>query len=204
MPAEVRVTIASPLWSARAAAIHKPLSAGARDGRTHFPATRLELADSEAAVTEALGYGSTHAEPGWQTGVLQRVDGGLVGTLHTGALKATEHNLDAAARAQTAQLAMMRSYSFANAGLAGGQLRLPHGAWGHSAGRTSSRRTEQDFRGMLDTPVRRDCSVRALVCCAHARDAAHRAAPRALRARSTMSSPRRSVASFTPRLCTRR
>ena len=49
------------------------------------------------------------AEPGWSTGVLQHVDAGLAGTIHAGALKASEHNLDAAARAQTAQLAYVRS-----------------------------------------------------------------------------------------------
>lgn len=114
----------------------------------------LRGADSDAAVAEAMGYGPSRAEPGWQMGVLCEVDSGLVGSLHSGTLKASEHNLDAAARAHTAQLELMRSMSVASAGLPGGQLRLPGSAWGHSAGRAASKRTDEDFRSQLDTPVR--------------------------------------------------
>ena len=149
----------TPLWSygARDAAtaggaprdIHLTHASHCRGGGY---AMLLRGADSHAAVAEALGAPTGgRAEPGWSTGVLQGVDSGLAGTIHAGALKASEHNLDAAARAQTAQLAYVRSLHAANAGVAG-QVRLPSGAWGHGAGRAHANRTEEDFRAMLDTP----------------------------------------------------
>ena len=112
----------------------------------------LRGADGDAAVAEALGYAGAgyvgRAESGWTTGTLQRVDGALVGMLHSGALKASEHNLDAAARAQALRLELD---AHAARGPYGG-VRLPPRSWGHARGRVAARRADDDFGALLDTP----------------------------------------------------